>query len=253
MPEPVAADWYAHFFTELPNEFWRRCVPVEATAAEVDFIETRLGFARGARVLDVPCGSGRHALALAARGHAVLGVDISAEAIEHARRAASAAAVSVQWMVGELRQVPQDASFDAAICMGNSFGYLDLSGTRGFAVALAGAVRPGGGLVIDYGATAESVLPGFTDNQPRSINAGDIHVTGSNRYDVANSRLLSRYVFIRGEQRFEAIALHHVYTVAQLRGLLLDVGFANIQLYSGPEGKLFEVGCGRLMLTAVRS
>jgi SAM-dependent methyltransferase len=255
MSESVAADWYAHFFTELPNEFWRRCVPVEATAAEVDFIESQLGLVRSARVLDVPCGSGRHALALVARGHAVLGVDISAEAVEHARRAAAAAAaaaVSVQWMVGELRQVPRDASFDAAICMGNSFGYLDLSGTRDFVAALAGAVRPGGGLVIDYGAAAESLLPGFADNKPRDITAGDIHVTGSNRYDVANSRLLSRYVFSRGEQRVEAIALHHVYTVAQLRGLLLDAGFANIRLYNGPEGKPFEVGCGRLMLTAVR-
>lgn len=54
--------------------------------------------------------------------------------------------------------IPRDGSFDAALCMGNSFGYLDLAGTRTF-VALAGAIRPGGGLVIDFNTTAESVLP----------------------------------------------------------------------------------------------
>ena len=41
MAEDVPSDWYADFFTELPNEFWRRAVPPQATASEVDFVESR--------------------------------------------------------------------------------------------------------------------------------------------------------------------------------------------------------------------
>ena len=62
MSEHVRSAWYADFFTELPNEFWRRAVPPEATTAEVDFVEERLGLAPGSRVVDVPCGSGRHSM-----------------------------------------------------------------------------------------------------------------------------------------------------------------------------------------------
>ncbi len=200
MTDRVPPDWYTHVFTEIPNEFWRRAAPPGAAAREVEFIEARLHLRPRSRVLDVPCGSGRHALALAARGHALVGWDISTEAIAYARHAAAEAGLTMALHVGEMRGIPCDASFDAAICMGNSFGYLDLAGTREFAAALAGAIRLGGGLVIDYAAAAESVLPGFVPDRPRDFTVGDIRATGSNTYDVAGSRLLSRYVFSRGTQ-----------------------------------------------------
>jgi SAM-dependent methyltransferase len=252
MSHPIPPDWYAGFFTELPNEFWRRAVSAEATASELEFIERQLGLQPRCRILDVPCGSGRHALALAARGHAVLGVDISTEAITHARRAATDAALTLELVVGELRCIPQDRSFDAAICMGNSFGYLDLRGAREFVAALAGAVRPGGGLVIDYAAAAESVLPGMVASRPRDVTVGDIRVTGSNTYDVVHSRLLSKYMFSRGAQQVEATALHHVFTFAQVCDLLLCAGFTELKPHGGLLDEPFELGSGRLLLTAVR-
>lgn len=251
--ERVPSDWYTDFFTELPNEFWRRAVSPAATATEIGFVEARLGLAPRSRVLDVPCGSGRHAVALAAKGHAVVGVDISREAVDHARRVAAAAGVDVDLVVADMRDVPRDGSFDAAICMGNSFGYLDLDGLRDFVAALAAAVRPGGGLVVDYSAAAESVLPGFVDDQPRDMVVGDITVSGSNAYDPTGSRLLSRYVFARGAQETRGTAIHHVYTVAHLRWLLRDAGFTEVEQYGGPDGEPFEVGTGRLLLTARRS
>jgi SAM-dependent methyltransferase len=249
---PVPSDWYVDFFTELPNEFWRRAVAAQATAQEVDFIVTRLRLPARARILDVPCGSGRHTLELAARGHDVSGVDISTEAIDHARRAAARAGLCIALSVGELRSIPRDGSFDAAICMGNSFGYLDLSGTREFVAALARAIRPGGGLVIDYAAAAESVLPGFIDKEPRHMALGDITVTGSNSYNVTKGALQSRYVFSRGEQRVEATALHHVYSVAQVCDLLRLAGFADITFCGGPNGEPFELRSSRLLLSARR-
>jgi SAM-dependent methyltransferase len=252
MTANVPADWYTDFFTELPNEFWRRAVPPEATASEVDFVCTRLGLAPRSRVLDVPCGSGRHTIALAARGHTVVGVDISTEAVGHARRAAADAGLDVDLVVAEMRDIPTDGSFDAAICMGNSFGYLDLDGLNEFVTALAAAIRPGGGLVVDFSAAAESVLPGFGDDRPRDTTVGDITVSGSNTYDVEGSRLLSFYRFRRGTQEVEVTALHHVYTVAALRRLLTDHGFTGIEQYGGPDGEPFTVGTGRLLLTAHR-
>jgi SAM-dependent methyltransferase len=253
MTNHVSSDWYNDFFTELPNEFWRRAVPPEATAAEVDFIERRLALAPRSRVLDVPCGSGRHTLALAARGHQVLGVDISTEAIDHARHAAADAGLAVDLIVAEMREVPADGTFDAAVCMGNSFGYLELEGLCEFVAALAASVRPGGALVVDFSAAAESVLPGFIDKQPRHMTVGDITVSGSNSYDVIGSRLLSSYVFTRGAEKVTATALHHVYTVAQLRQVLLAGGFTDIEQYGGTNGETFEVGTGRLLLAARRS
>ena len=250
MSQHVSSAWYADFFTELPNEFWRRAVPPQATAAEVDFVEERLGLAPGSRIVDVPCGSGRHSIALASRGHAVTGLDISPEAIGHARRAAAEAGVEVDFRLAEMRGVPPDG-FDAAVCMGNSFGYLDPEGTRAFVAALAAAVRPGGGLVVDYSAAAESILPGFT-GEDRTMPAGDITVAATTEYDVAHSRLVSGYRFTRGEEEVAVTALHHVLTCAQIDDLLTTAGFVDIAHYAGPDGDPFRLGSPRLLLTTRR-
>ncbi|WP_157891965.1 MULTISPECIES: SAM-dependent methyltransferase [Frankia] len=247
----ISSSWYADFFTDLPNEFWRRAATPEWTEADVDFVEARLGLPHGSRILDVPCGSGRHSLALAARGHRVTGVDLSTEAIAHARRAARVAGQAVAFEHGDMRDLGRFGVFDAAVCLGNSFGYLDLAGTRAFTAALGRAVRPGGGLVVDFGATAESILPGFAGT-PRTMRTGDITVETTTEYDVAASCLISRYRFSQGARRLAATALHHVYTSAHLGDLLTDAGFTDIRRYAGPDGTPYTLGAGRLLLTARR-
>jgi SAM-dependent methyltransferase len=182
----------------------------------------------------------------------VTGVDLSREAIEHARRAAAEAQVDVELATADMRDIPQTASFDAAVCMGNSFGYLDAAGTRRFVVALAGAVRPGGGLVVDFNAAAESVLPGYT-GEARTVHAGDITVEARSEYDAAGSRLISRYRFVRGDEELVASAVHHVYTSGHLGELLTGGGFVDVERYAGPDGEPYEVGAGRLLLTARRA
>ena len=148
-PDDFGNDWYADFFTEVTNEFWRRMATPEMTAADIAFLVEKLPLTSGAAILDAPCGSGRHSIALARLGHRVTGIDVSAEAITFARRAAAAEGVDVSFQVGDMRSVPLTTAFDAAVCLGNSFGYLDIAGTRAFLAALAQAIRPGGALVID--------------------------------------------------------------------------------------------------------
>ena len=58
----------------------------KGTAQEVDFLVDALGLQAGMRVLDVGCGPGRHAHALASRGLEVVGVDISQRFVDYSRR-----------------------------------------------------------------------------------------------------------------------------------------------------------------------
>ena len=145
----MTSTWYDDFFTELPNAFWRAAVPAEATKAEIDFLVRTVGLPRGRTVLDVCCGSGRHALELARRGYRVTGIDVSSEAITYARHTAGDEGLELDLRVGDMRALPIDVQADLAICMGNAFGYLEHEGTQAFLADLSRIVAPGGAVVLD--------------------------------------------------------------------------------------------------------
>lgn len=110
----------------------------KGTAQEVGFLAEALALVPGQRVLDVGCGPGRHAHALAERGLEVVGLDISQEFL----RAAGAGC----WVRGDARQLPfPSGSFDAAIslCQGG-FGLLGGVGDAVVLQEMARVVRPGG-------------------------------------------------------------------------------------------------------------
>lgn len=87
------------------------------TRAEVDFLVAELGLRPGALVLDVGCGTGRHAIELARRGYAVTALDLSAGMLAEARRRAAAAGVDVDWRQEDAARFSFAARFDAVICL----------------------------------------------------------------------------------------------------------------------------------------
>jgi SAM-dependent methyltransferase len=99
------------------------------------------------RVLDVGCGPGRHAHALAERGMLVHGVDISARFVELAIASAPAGATFERL---DARALPYNAEFDAVICLcQGAFGLMTADGHDETVFAgMARALRPGGRLAL---------------------------------------------------------------------------------------------------------
>ncbi len=75
-------------------------------------------FSKGARVLDVGCGEGRNAVALAAAGFKVTAIDFSAVALERAAALAKASNVEVVFKNIDLDLfLPELMAYDAIICV----------------------------------------------------------------------------------------------------------------------------------------
>ena len=233
--------WYTTFFTDLANGFWRGAVQPSQTVAEIDFVT---GLSSGRRVLDTPCGSGRHSIELAGRGYSVTGLDISAEAIAFARSSSS----DVDWRLDDVRNLSLHGfSADIAICMGNSFGYLTHAESCRFLTDMA-AVAPV--LVLDYGCAAESLLPGMPGEI--RMSAGGVDMVATNSYDVPTGRLFIEFEFTDGERTQRSTAVQHVYPAAELSRMLLAAGYDRVDLFGDTDGSAFEIGSHRLLVVARR-
>jgi len=109
----------AHAPVYMENPFTKN------TLEEVDFVLEELKLPPGSHILDVGCGTGRHAVELAKRGYHVTGVDISSGMLAEAKKAAKKAGVKVEWIQADASKFTSPRSFDAAICLcEGAFGLL---------------------------------------------------------------------------------------------------------------------------------
>jgi SAM-dependent methyltransferase len=239
-------NWYETFFNGIALEFWRRAVPPEIARAEVDFLESALAMPKGGRVLDIPCGNGRHSAGLAARGYRVTGVDLATEFIAEAK----AQCADAEFVEGDMHAIRYDGEFDGAFCFGNSFGYAAYEESCGFLAAVGRALKPGARFAIDTGLAAESILP--TRVAQRWMWLGDILYLSQNRYDAAESRLDIQYTFIRDGKVDVRAASSYIRTLAELRRMLRSAGLDAVEYFSGLDRKPYELGSPRLLLIAER-
>ena len=99
------------------------------------------------RILDLACGYGRHALSLAQRGYTVVGVDITKEYIEDARKSAAKLALqNIEFIHSDIREVYYENEFDVVLNLADgAIGYLENNeeNLKIFDV-IAKALKPGG-------------------------------------------------------------------------------------------------------------
>jgi SAM-dependent methyltransferase len=135
-----------HFFEALADHMgsaYLRYSFTKGTINEVSFLIDVLGLGPGARVLDVGCGPGRHALEFARRGFDVVGVDISETFVALGNEASASESLSARFVRGDARALTFSNEFDAVIslCQGG-FGLVGRS-SDGAAddIVLGGMVR----------------------------------------------------------------------------------------------------------------
>ena len=126
------------------QKYWDYSYPSQELVAVV----AALDLPRGAVALDVGCGAGREAVFLAQTGFRVIGVDLSAKALELARQRASEAGVSVDWREGSVLHLPvEDAVADFANDRG-CFHHIGEADRPAYARELVRALKPGAKLLL---------------------------------------------------------------------------------------------------------
>jgi SAM-dependent methyltransferase len=200
--------WYATFLDSIPAEI---------TQVELGFVERWLPSERFPSILDLCCGSGRHALPLARRGYRVLGVDHNAAAIAKAR----GEHCDAEFRVHDMRELASLSSiFDGVVNLWHSFGYFDDATNAGVVRQVAQLLRPGGRAIFDvYNREHMERLP----PSERGTRAG-VEFTTTRRWEGHRLRVTIDYER-GGQDEIE----WRLYSANELARLCSDAGLETLQ------------------------
>jgi ubiquinone/menaquinone biosynthesis C-methylase UbiE len=185
---------------------------------------------RPSTILDVACGDGTFAVAAAAKGYRVTGLDISKHMLACARKKVADLGVDVDLVLGDMRALDFAGVFDLATCWFDSLNYLvdpaDLASTfRGVWRAL----MTGGLFVFDM-----NTIYGLAVNwrecgvwiQSDDDSVFEVHRSG---YDFETNLAVMRITgFIRDGNRWRRVDETHrerAYSQVEIRQYLVDAGF----------------------------
>ncbi|MFD1178730.1 class I SAM-dependent methyltransferase [Paenibacillus puldeungensis] len=116
---------------------------------EVQKMIAWLGLPKGAKVLDLCCGMGRHSMALVEAGYTVTGVDLSDVLLREAK--GNDTAGHVKWYKADMRKLPLAGGFDAVVNLFTSFGYFETDEEHIQVLQeIARMLKPGGRFIIDF-------------------------------------------------------------------------------------------------------
>ena len=196
----------------------------------------------GARILDVPCGTGRYAIALHRLGFDVTGIDLSAEQLAYAREYSP----GPRYIVADMRNLPRE-SFELILNLFSSFGYLE---TEEEDAQLLHTWRrhldPGGRLIIEV-PDLERVRHILGSSDTAVIHDDGVHREVA-RMDW-RSGVLSTTFSLRGEDVFKSS--FRVYEAERLLELLHRARFRNLRLYGSYAGVIKRPG-DRAVIVASR-
>jgi len=227
--------------------FYEPLLSAEHSEAEVELIWRLLDLRPGLRVLDLACGHGRIANRLAARGCRVTGLDITPLFLERARYDAAELGVEVDYVHGDMRELPWTQDFDRVVNWFTAFGYFDDAGNRRVLGQIAQVLKPGGIVALDL-MNRDWLVRNFQPDRLAAERGADLIIDRS-RLDSLTSIVSTERIVLRGGdvRRFQFFV--RLFTFTELREWLLAAGLTGIAGHGDGGGPL-SVDSRRLIVTA---
>ena len=245
LSKEIAEDWYVSAFADTADMAW-----TDRTEAEVERAMRMLKPQGGERVLDLACGSGRHALELKRQGFEVVGADISPELLEIARSDAEKEGLEVEFVEADLRELEFEAEFDIVLSLNDgAIGYLETEAEnlRTFEV-ISRSLKAGGRHLMQLPNVlyAQEHLP-----QKSWISGNAMIELVEHRWNKRERYMEGAMIPVRFGEVLEELKpiefRQRLYTVEELRQIMSSVGMEVDRVFHGsgkvrePTHKQFEI------------
>lgn len=228
--------WYEELFENSAATYDEEPF-VKGTEGEVDFVEKEIEFDKNATILDIGCGTGRHAIELAKRGYSVTAVDLSASQLAKARLKAGADNVSVQFKKADARYLDYSNQFDVVIMICEGAFPLMETDEMNFDILknASNALKRKGVFVLT---TLNGLFPLFHSVKDFLNQYSDHDVSRVNTFDLMTFRDYSEYEHVDDKGNKKVLKCNERYYVpSEITWLLKTVGFSQIDTYGAELGK----------------
>ncbi len=205
----------------------------------------------GARVLDCPCGQGRHAHLLAEAGFDVDGLDYSATLLDVARQRGTGK--TLRYTKGDMRKLPSrwTARFDGVVNLFTSFGFFDDPRDDLRVLAEFARVLKPGGVLVWHGGSRDGVMAKFLTRDWWSTADGTMF--GQERSFDSLSGFLEITSTWRGPKGHgERTHRIRLYTASELASRMRDVGLVVEQAFDSWSARPLSRKSGEMLLVARR-
>jgi len=229
----AAPDWWRTWFgpgyLAVYDDFL-----AERTPVEVDQIEALLQLHPPRRILDLPCGQGRHAIELARRGYEVTGVDLSPYMLGVAKERAEANSVRVRWLTGDMREALPGETFDVVLNLFTSFGYFaDEADDRRVVRAAASMLESGGRFLLEV-INGQRVMGNFQEREWFTV--GQMAVMERRSLDVPTRRMVVQRTVSSTNGDDTSVHAVRLYSGPDVKTMLHAAGFGRVELYGDWDG-----------------
>jgi SAM-dependent methyltransferase len=241
------------WFEDLFNDDYARTLPKlddRYLEREVRFIEDALGCDKGATILDLGCGPGEQAVALAGRGYEVIGIDLSLAMLARAADEAADKNQRINFLQGDMRDLTFDDAFDGIYCWGTTFGYFDDVKNAEVIQKIHKALRRGGRFLLDV--VNRDYIAARMPSMVWFEGDGCVCMDEAQLNGITSRLIVKRTMMMEDGRQREIEYSIRLYSLHELGKVLHDNGFrvAEASGDSSTPGKYFGSESPRLLILA---
>jgi ubiquinone/menaquinone biosynthesis C-methylase UbiE len=224
-------EWWADYFDARYLLEYEPIFSLETDRRDVARLIEVIEAPSGTRILDVPCGQGRHAHLLAEAGFDVTGLDYSEVLLKQARKRGTSP--SLRYVQGDMRSLPADWSgrFDVVLNLFTSFGFFAHPADDAQVIREFARVLTPGGVLVWHGGSRDGVMARFISRDWWSTADGTM--IGHERSFDPVSGFLTVRTTVKGTTTEEREHRIRLYTASRLAELCADAGLVVEQVFDG--------------------
>jgi 2-polyprenyl-3-methyl-5-hydroxy-6-metoxy-1,4-benzoquinol methylase len=209
----------------------------ERTLAEVDGILRILSLRSNKKILDCPCGYGRHSIELGKRGFEVVGSDINSIHLQKAIDDAQVNSVKVTFRKESMLELKYMSEFDAVINMFYSFGFFETDEkNEKVLINFFNALKPGGKFLMHTDVNIPRIISGKykTDERRNLVDGKNLRIIDN--YDLKTKRINGAWIMEKNGITEKKDYSVRVYSKEEFEEMCKKIGFTSIKTYSNWEG-----------------